>query len=123
MGNQGEELKDFIRNQMQAMNLSVRDFAKMCGVSHSTIVRLISEDPEKRIDRPDLQSIIKIANATRTDLYSVLQMAYPEEMQQDQLSPQARIIAQGIERLPEKEKKAIQRLIIEHSKGEAANGA
>lgn len=112
MGN-GEALKDFIREQLTVLDLSIREFAELCDVSHSTIVRLIAERPEKRMEHPDLSSVIKIANATHTDLITVLALAYPEEMAKSQLSPQSRLIAQRLERLPEQDQRKFKRLIDE----------
>lgn len=71
--------------------MTIRQFAKFAGVSHSTVVRLMAEESDHT---PDLDSLIKIAKATNIDVFSLIAMVKPNDT--PDIDPEARILAQQI---------------------------
>lgn len=102
------KLREFLLNEIRKRDMSVRQFAEFVGVAHSTINRMLDERGDST---PTLDSLLKISDATHTDLYSLLSIAFPDVVQKNALSADARIIAQRIEQAPEHVRKAIETLL------------
>ena len=110
-------LRRFLQDEMNVRNLSIREFAEFVGVTHTTIVRMLSERPEVRNNGPTLETILKIAAATHKDVMTLLTLAYPDQFAGvDTLSADARIIAQRLERLDPTIRKSIEKTIAEAAK-------
>jgi hypothetical protein len=101
--------RDFILDEMQKRGMkSARQFALFIGVDPTTISRAIdAQKPTK----PGLDLLIKIAESTKTDMSALFAIAYPDVTIQTAASPDALIMAQSIEKLPQSTKDAVRALI------------
>ena len=102
-------LREFILGEMKRLEMSGREFAKFVGVGHSTINRFISEENDTD---PSLDFLSKLADATQTDLAALIYLAFPGVASKTSLSPDARILAQRIEQLPEPVRDTIKAMIL-----------
>lgn len=101
-------IRDFLLNEMKQRDMSARSLADFMGVSHTLINRLIdSRNPTE----PSLDFLLKLSKATHVSFVSLVELAYPEIIQESTLSPQARILAQQIEQLPPQAQQAITMMI------------
>ncbi len=87
---------------------SAREFTLFLDVSPSTITRAIDERNPKT---PGLELLMKVAEKTETDLLILVEMAYPEAVNRNRLSPSSQLLAQSIERLSEGGKEAVRKLV------------
>jgi transcriptional regulator with XRE-family HTH domain len=102
-------LRDYIVTEMKKRNMSARQFAQLVGVSNTTINRLIDKDEP---DEPTLDFLVKLARATHIPLVPLVELSYPDLVDPNQeLNPQARILAQQIEQLPPQAQDAITMMI------------
>jgi transcriptional regulator with XRE-family HTH domain len=99
-------LDSFIKSEMRHREMNIRQFAKMVGVSHSTLLRYMDENNE---DLPTLEFLIKLSTATSTDLCTLVAMVAPDRTP---VRPSARIIADRIARLSEDDQRLIDTLLI-----------
>lgn len=107
-------LQEFIEGyRAQHGDMSLREFAKQVGVSPSTIMRWV--DPEAP-EKPDMVSLIKLSKATATDLLTLVEIAYPEEVHNIQIDPSAKVFASKVARLPGFIRDAIYHLVDSYLK-------
>lgn len=85
-------LGTFINNEMEARKLSIREFAKLVGVSHTTLIKHI-EHPETR---PGLDLLEKLSNATGASLETLVKIVSPEFAAKSRLSPRVLLIAEKL---------------------------
>lgn len=104
-----QKLRSFILTEIRKRDMSVRQFSEFVGVAHSTVNRILDENDQST---PTLESLLKIADATNTDLYALLGLTFPDIVQRTALSPDARIIAQRVEQAPEHIREAIRALLL-----------
>lgn len=100
--------RNFLEDEMKKRSLSARQFADFVGVGHTTINRLI--DP-RNVVPPSMEVLLKVSNATKRSLLSLVELAYPNEVSDTNLSPSAQILAQDIEELPDNLKEAVLALV------------
>jgi transcriptional regulator with XRE-family HTH domain len=105
-------LEEFVLAQMAQRDMSARQFAEFVGVSHSTVNRML--DSRNEIP-PSMEVLIKISNATRVNLTTLIQLSYPDIALDEGLSPSAQLLAQQFEELPDNIKDVIMTLINSHS--------
>ncbi len=100
-------LRDFIEAQLAQLHVSKLRFAKMVGISHSALNKLLSDNPPE----PTVTLLWRIARATDTDMITLIGLAYPDVVIGNNLSPSARIIAQKAAHAPEHVQDLIWRLL------------
>lgn len=66
-------LADFVLGEIDSRRVSLREFADMVGVSHSTLSRLINK-PDSPIS---FELLTKLAAATKTDIGIIARLAAP----------------------------------------------
>lgn len=89
-------LADWILEEMQSRDMSLRKFAELVGVSHATLDRILR--PKRDEDKyPSVQTLIKMSKATNTDLCTLVALISPED---SHIDAGAQIIAQRISALP-----------------------
>lgn len=87
-------LGEFLQDQIRKRGLTLREFAKMCDVTHSVISKALSEkDPTT----PRVETLAKIASATGVDLFTLVALIAPDATDID---VDARIYANEIVSLP-----------------------
>lgn len=99
-------LAQFLRKQMEHRSMTIRDFAKFIGVSHSVVQRAIDED---KPSTPDTETMIKISKALGVDMNTLAYMLDPGALSMDF---EAVILAQQIQSLPEEDRRAIDALLM-----------
>jgi len=95
-------LRDFILEEMKRRNLSMRQFAVMVGVVHSTIVRAVDPlDPSP----PSFEFLVKLAKATQTDIRTLAAIAAPDAVIDQPI--EVLLLAARISRLTSDQRKLI----------------
>lgn len=103
------EFQAFLQEEMKSRAMSMREFADVVGVSHSTISRALEPG---RSDMPTLEFLSRLAKATGIDICTLVRMVTQESSGQTAISPAALALAQRINRLPESVQKFLHDYII-----------
>lgn len=93
--NNTPNLRTFIEQQLRERSMSAREFARFVGVSSSTISRAMAHD---NTSEPSLTFLSKLANATNTDLCTLVELIVPNS--RGNINPQIIRIAERIDKLP-----------------------
>ena len=99
-------LAEFIESEIKKRDMSIREFSKVAGLSHTTISQYLSNPDERSVS---IEFLVKIAQATNTDLASIVGMVYPE---QTTINAEARILAERITQLPPHQYEMIESLLL-----------
>jgi len=89
------KLANFIRQEMAARKMSIRAFAEYVDVANHTMQRYVEGNP------PTIDFLAKLAKATKIDLLALVELSFPEVVESTRPSPEALIVAQRLENLPE----------------------
>ncbi len=108
MEKRSPELGNFVLAEMHKLNMSAREFAKYVGVSNTTINRMV--DPEDE-SIPTLEFLLKLADATQTDITALLAKTFPETIGRFGLSADARIFGRRYEQAPPHIREAVNALL------------
>jgi transcriptional regulator with XRE-family HTH domain len=98
--------REFINTEMRSRDMSIRQFAQFVGVDHSTLVRLLDE---KHNRTPSLEVMANISKATGVNLMTMISLLFPDA---SEISGEAWLIAQQVDRLPEAERRMITDSIV-----------
>ena len=90
---------------MKLKKKNKKEFAALIGVSHSTIGRIINNR-----DEPSLDTLIKLSKGTDTDIVMIIALVAGKQIKT--AKAESLLLAERIDRLPEKTKKLIDDLII-----------
>jgi transcriptional regulator with XRE-family HTH domain len=95
-------LGQFIQDEMKRREMSMREFAKLVGVSHKIIGKFrnhgINPIYNKRpVGEPSLEFLAKLSKATSIDLCALVALIYPDHTVAD---PRAAITNARISQLP-----------------------
>jgi len=101
-------IRQFLLDQMKQRDMSARQLAEFFDVSPTTVTRAIDG---RNPSTPGLDFLLKISQATGISLTALIEMAYPDASRGTSLSPQAQILAQQIEALPEDTREVILSII------------
>lgn len=91
-------LAEFVLRQMRERDMSARQFSDYIGVSNTTINRTLDSRYEHT---PSMDFLLKLADKTGTSIIAVIELAFPEVSERTGISPEALILAQRLDRLPE----------------------
>jgi transcriptional regulator with XRE-family HTH domain len=107
-------LRKFIHDEINKRSISTRAFSELMGISHTTMNRVLNEQPDKQ-QEPTLDFLVKLATVTKIDLVTLMSITYPDLIK---LSPSgdARVFAEGYEQAPDHIKEAIRALLVTHGK-------
>jgi transcriptional regulator with XRE-family HTH domain len=100
-------LAEYIQAYIKEHSLTIREFSRNCGLSH-TMINGIMNDPKPK---PSLDTLEKISNYTGIKLISVLKMAYPESFDVDESEVTSDVVAQAFKNAPENVQDVILRLV------------
>ncbi len=103
-------LGKFILAEMDRRQMSAREFARFVGVTHKTINKFINYGA-KDVGYPSMDFIAKLAQTTGTDPCYLLELIIPDVALSNRISPDAAILGQRIEKLPENVREAIDGII------------
>lgn len=101
-------LAEYIEKYMKDYGLTARQFASKCGLSHGIINKILWREPNHE---PKIETINKIAIFTGANLYSLIKMAYPDIVSENELSGEAEIVAQAFEHASQEVKDIIRSLV------------
>lgn len=90
-------LGDFLEEERKKRKLSIREFAKLIGVSHSTLNKHIKK-PETR---PSLDLLERLSDKTGASLHVLIMLASPALAKQSTLSSRALLFAEEFDKLGE----------------------
>lgn len=90
-----EAFRKFLITEMDKRRLSVRGFAELIGVSHTTIVYALGYKNKVRI--PSLDFLIKLAVKTNTDICTIAALLAPYATRKNAL---ASLVASAASQLP-----------------------
>jgi transcriptional regulator with XRE-family HTH domain len=100
-------LQEYIEGYIKQHNLSIREFARLCGVNHQAMFNILNKPEHK----PDVITLGKISDYTGISIVTLLKMVYPESFRDVSLSPQGEIVAQAFENAPESVQDLVLRLV------------
>lgn len=90
-----KSLADFVNEEMARRKITMREFARITGVSHSTLSRIINEGEAYQ---PTWDVVVRLAKSTHTDIRTLAAIIAPDAVTgQDARSF---ILAERIGRLP-----------------------
>lgn len=99
----GEYIESFIgRNK-----LTIREFARHCGVNHQVIFNILNK-PDYR---PGVETLEKISEYTGVKIITLLQMVYPEVFEDMPSDVTSDIVAKAFKEAPENVQDLVLRLI------------
>jgi len=99
-------LAEFIESEIKKRDMSIREFSRMAGLSHSTVSQYLNEPDSRKVS---IEFLVKISVATNTDLSSIVAMVYPELTSID---PESRIMAEQIRKLPQDKRGMLGSLLV-----------
>ena len=97
---------EFIEDELKKRSMSIREFSRFVGISHSAISKYLSNPTETNIS---IEFMVRVAEATNTDLASIVAMEYPDDTE---ITPQVRLLAQRIAELPPEQQEVIDSLLL-----------
>jgi transcriptional regulator with XRE-family HTH domain len=104
--------KDFLEEQLKIRGMSGRAFARFVGVNFDTINNHLSPSRESVAGLPSVESLIKIAKATNTDICYLMALIDPDVPRHNNVSIFALRISEIIETLPEEQKELIDNFLL-----------
>lgn len=87
------KLGEYVADQLRSRDMSLRQFEVFTGISYVTISNMMSSDPPD----PSLDTLSKLAQATKVDICVFVAMVKPEATK---LNPKIQLIANHIVNLP-----------------------
>jgi transcriptional regulator with XRE-family HTH domain len=99
-----EELKAFILNQVQERKVSIRELARLAGVSHTAVSKQLWDDPPE----PTLELLTKLARVTGVSVTALVAMVVPDDVVAD---AEALALAEQIKNLPPDKREMIEALV------------
>ena len=99
---------EFLRREIDRRGMSLSEFARLVGVSHQTISKY-TEFPKPGTSYPPFELLVKLSEITKTDLGTLAVIVEPAA---SYISPQARFLAERIERLDAERQQMIDALIM-----------
>jgi len=100
------KFNEFIELEMKKRDMSIREFSRFVGISHSAVSKYLSHPDTKSIS---IEFMVRVADATNTDLASIVAMVYPEHTT---VNAEVRILAERIANLPPDKRKMVDSLLL-----------
>jgi transcriptional regulator with XRE-family HTH domain len=72
-----ETLRDFVIAEIDKRHMSIREFARLVGVANVSISAVINPG-DRAVKAPSIDFLLKLAKATKTNVFILLVLAYPE---------------------------------------------
>ena len=95
-------LADFVNEEMQRRNMTLREFAKLTGVSHSSLHRITQEREQYH---PGWDIVVKLAKGTNTDIRTLAAIIAPDAVTGQDAS--AIVLVERIKRLTPEQQEII----------------
>jgi transcriptional regulator with XRE-family HTH domain len=108
--NYSKTFGEFIHTEMKNREMSAREFARFVGVDSKTINKFL-DFGSKDVGYPSMDFLKKLSIATHTDPCILLAMIIPEAVDNNPIRPDAMVLSQRIEELPESVRDVIDGII------------
>lgn len=102
------EFEKFIQRQLNERQMSAREFARFTDTSHELMNRYLSGDSRQ----PNLETIMKIARATKTDPRAIFELFIPDDLKDIHPSSEDRLLSRQIQKLSPEIRSAIDALLL-----------
>lgn len=76
-------LADWLLEEIQQRQMSVREFGRYAGVPHSTLNKILNADNTDEDAYPSLATLVKLSRATGTDICTLVAFVAPERTLRD----------------------------------------
>lgn len=100
-------LKEYIENYLKQNDLTIRELARHCDLSHSVIVKILN-NPEYH---PDISTLEKISDYTGIRFIVLLKMAYPSAFDEDESAPIDELLTQAFNNASEEVQSVILKIV------------
>lgn len=100
-------LAGYIENYVKQNELTIREFARGCKVSHTVILSILNNPSYK----PDITTLEKISEYTGARLVTLLKMAYPSAFEEDESTPVDELLTKAFHDAPEPVQDAILKIV------------
>lgn len=90
------KLGEFVADELHSRDMSLRDYEKLTGISYGVISKMMLDNPPD----PELETLVKLANATHVDLCTLVAMVKPEAAK---TRPDIELIASRLLQLDERQ--------------------
>lgn len=97
---------EFIEAEIKKRSMSIREFSRFVGISHSAISKYLSNPDETNIS---IEFMVRVSEATKTDLASIVAMVYPDLTT---VNPDIRVLAERIANLPDDKRQMVESLLL-----------
>jgi transcriptional regulator with XRE-family HTH domain len=105
-------LGEFVLKEMQQRSMSAREFARFTGLNHQTVNDFLnSMTDNKEREFPSLKTLLRLAQATNTDICALIWLMLPNPESIDKVSAEDIILSQRISQLPPEMKKLVEAMI------------
>lgn len=99
---------EFLRREIDNRGMSLSEFARLVGVSHQTISKY-TDFPKPGTSYPPFDFLVRLSQVTQTDLGTLAVIVEPSA---SYISPEARFMAERIQRLDTDRQEMIDALIL-----------
>lgn len=103
------KLGEFIAEEMKKRDMSARKFSELVDVNHKTINKFL--DPDGDPGNPSIEFLLKLAEATHTNVVALIGLAYPDVAEQMAISPNVEVLADRFSQLASNDQRVVLALI------------
>lgn len=105
-----QALASFLASYLRQRDISARKFADEADLNHHTVNKLLKSDSKGNY--PSVDTIVKIARATRTDPCKLLEMVVPDDIAPLRTTVEAQLIGQQIVDLPVEDRVVVDNFLL-----------
>lgn len=106
-------LGNFIQSQINQRGMSIREFAELAGISHTSMNTYIRHGTDAGVGTPSGEFMYKLAKVTSTDIGYLWRLVYPDLPPPPAVSEETALhLARVINALPDAERELILNFIF-----------
>ncbi len=106
---------DFLNEEIHKRDMSAREFARFVGVSHG-VIQKFQDYGTRDVGYPSVEFLVKLALKTNTDICYLMMLIAPEVATTSSITPDAMILSQRIQQLPDVVRDALDDYIAKNAK-------
>lgn len=103
-------LASFLAGYLRQRDISARKFADEAELNHHTVNKLLK--PDSKTNYPSIDTIVKLARATRTDPCKLLEMIVPDDIAPLRTTVEAQLLGQQIVGLPVEDRVVVDNFLL-----------
>jgi transcriptional regulator with XRE-family HTH domain len=105
-------LGEFLREEIEQRNMSIRAFAEFMGVTHVTVLKFIEYGESEDAGYPSMEFLIKLARATHRDIRYIITLIAPDDVVLNGgPDPELLYLSKRINELPPEYRKVIEVIV------------